>query len=243
MSGFDANAYRIVNSGTGTINQISMQAGHVFTIDDGGADVDAIYIEGVDHVGIRDVQFKDISTGNAVIYVKDSNHVSVEGCGGVLALSANTHFVEIDDDTTCDNWSVIDNVADVNGTGVMVSLIVDATTGNGYIGHNRIADAALALTSMTAANTVALPNTANEAITTLALTGATAVDNITGGKPGQLLAIVWAAAATFNVNDGSGGDGEFHLAGSAHLTGHISPDTLLVMSNGTDWFEISRSVN
>jgi hypothetical protein len=77
----------------------------------------------------------------------------------------------------------------------------------------------------------------------LEITDNTAVTNITAGAVGQRLTIIWAAAATFDVTDAAGGAGQIHLAGGAHLTTWVATDTLALVCDGTDWYEVSRSDN
>ncbi len=77
----------------------------------------------------------------------------------------------------------------------------------------------------------------------LSLTGSTDIDNITGGIAGQEITILWAAAATFNLNDLSGGPGQLNLDGSANYTTAVATDTLTLFSDGTDWYEKCRGEN
>jgi hypothetical protein len=138
ITAWSGNAYRVVNTGTGTINQIHIHGGQVFTVADASAvDVDAIYIEDVDQLAIRDVAFKDITVTNAAIYMKDSTHISVMGCTGDLAFAAGTDFVQIDDDATCNDWHIIGNAVSVNGGGAMVNLIAGAGGGTGLVANNQ----------------------------------------------------------------------------------------------------------
>ncbi len=93
------------------------------------------------------------------------------------------------------------------------------------------------LRSVASANTIAV-TLADVALT---ITGSTDVRNLTGGTAGQKLTLHWAASATFTVDDANTGAGEIHLHGNLDLEGQLAGHTLSLISDGTDWFETSRS--
>ena len=93
------------------------------------------------------------------------------------------------------------------------------------------------LRSLTAATTIAV--TAGD--TALTLTGTTQLEKITGGTEGQRLVIFWAASATFNVRDTAGTPDEINLTSGQTMTSQTAGKCLSLISDGTDWFEISRT--
>ena len=77
----------------------------------------------------------------------------------------------------------------------------------------------------------------------LTITGSNKLDNLTGGSPGHRLVIHWAASATFDIGDAATGAGEIHLSTNVNITDHVANDTLTLISDGTDWYEIARSTS
>jgi hypothetical protein len=236
-----AAGYYFSGSGTGWFSNVSIHGGEVHNISDGGGDTSPIVVSGVDHLVIRDVSFKDISTTGPAMLIGASDSFSVHGCTGATAIAVNTDFIQITDDSTCDDWSIQGNSAELTGTGKMVDITANSGSGQGIVENNRIVGGTPALTSIASATSIALPAELSKHNAVITVTGSTAVENITGGTAGQFLTILWATSATFDVTDAATGAGEIHLG--ATITAHVATDTLTLVSDGTDWYEVSVSVN
>ncbi len=77
--------------------------------------------------------------------------------------------------------------------------------------------------------------------TAIRVSGSNRIDNITGGTAGQHLTIFWGAFSTFGIGHAKTSDGEIHLSAGQDLSGNIDNDILSLMSDGTDWIEVSRA--
>jgi hypothetical protein len=87
-----------------------------------------------------------------------------------------------------------------------------------------------ATASVASAATVTVPAGAEFVL----VTGTTNITALTPGYPGQRVTFIFAGALTFT--DGS----NLHLAGNLVTTGD---DTITLVADATDWYEVSRSVN
>jgi hypothetical protein len=91
------------------------------------------------------------------------------------------------------------------------------------------------LKSVASAATLTLPLDAGDVVS---VTGSTTVTSITAtGMAGRRVTLVWAAAATFDVTDGS------NLKLASSITAHDADDSLTLACDGTNWLECGRSVN
>lgn len=86
----------------------------------------------------------------------------------------------------------------------------------------------------------ATPSVANADVFTVANTGATTITAFDDGVPGQTITLIFSDANT-TVQDASIG-GVIQLAGGANFTGSAN-DVLVLITDGTNWYEVSRSVN
>jgi hypothetical protein len=87
-----------------------------------------------------------------------------------------------------------------------------------------------ATASVASAATVTVPAGAEFVL----ITGTTNITAVTAGYPGQRVTFIFAGALTFT--DGS----NLHLAGNLVTT---ADDTITLVADATDWYEVSRSVN
>jgi hypothetical protein len=87
-----------------------------------------------------------------------------------------------------------------------------------------------ATASVASAATVTVPAGVELAL----ITGTTNITSVTAGFPGQRVTFIFAGVLTFT--DGS----NLHLAGNFVTTGD---DTITLVADATDWYEVARSVN
>ncbi len=74
-------------------------------------------------------------------------------------------------------------------------------------------------------------------INAVEVTAGSAIDTIPVTYPGHIITLLWQAAVT--INDGTG---NCQLAGGANFSGDVR-DTMQLICDGVNWFEISRSNN
>lgn len=84
--------------------------------------------------------------------------------------------------------------------------------------------------SVASAATITLPDTA----TAVTVTGTTGITSVTIAPAGRVVVLLFTA--TLTVTDGS----NLKLAGNFSAT---ADDTLMLLSDGTNWYEVSRSNN
>ena len=76
----------------------------------------------------------------------------------------------------------------------------------------------------------------------MSITGSNAITHLTPAPPGRELTIIWAAGATFDVTDGSGGYGSFNIG--SNVTAHTAGATLSVAADASGiWQQTGREAN
>lgn len=70
------------------------------------------------------------------------------------------------------------------------------------------------------------------------VTGTTTMNNITGGENGQILVLQFGGSLT--VTNNAAGAGKFRLAGAANFSATAN-DTLTLINDGSDWYEVARA--
>ncbi len=120
--------------------------------------------------------------------------------------------------------------------GIENSIVYVKQTGIGVsTGWSALANFMQPARSVSAATSIAVI----ESDRVLFVTGATKVDNLTGGTFGQIVTLIWFVLATFNV-DGTGSGIE--LNGGSDITTATANSTLTLYFNGTNWLEFGRSI-
>lgn len=118
----------------------------------------------------------------------------------------------------------------VDASAAHTDLVWDRLLG-GNMPTNKVISDARGLPPVASAATVTLP--ANSGFVNI--TGTTNINTITAAPAGTRVTLYFGGALT--VNDGTG---NLNLAGNFSTT---NGDTLTLISNGSSWFEIARSVN
>ena len=128
------------------------------------------------------------------------------------------------------NYAATNLGAAGNDFGASNSLV--ATTFSGIIGRTN-----QATTLAAAATTLAVTK---DFVTLTGDGGGNTLATITGGATGQILTILFVDALVTITDDATGNAGTVNL--SAAFTSSAN-DVVTLLSNGTSWFETSRSVN
>lgn len=73
------------------------------------------------------------------------------------------------------------------------------------------------------------------------ISGTTKIDTIASKTEGSIIRLLFGAAA--DLEDASTASGNIKLSGAADWTTIAANDTITLVCDGTDWIELSRSVN
>jgi hypothetical protein len=161
-----------------------------------------------------------IADGTLTLTNAATNRVVVLRSTGAISTSTAT--------TNWNNTGEYARVYQITTAGSVVTAVEDHRAGpvgvHGYIPN-------LALTTIASASTIAIPVGARAA----QISGTTAITNITAtGHAGAIVTLIFQGALTFT--DG----GNLRLNGNFVTTAN---DTITLISDGTNWFEIARAFN
>ncbi len=195
----------------------------------------------------RDVGFRIDANSGTVTYIADSSSFScvfhgVLIDGGIVNISGGGHQGNLGCITINDVASIVlvDNVTFNYANTVGTPIAANVVNANVYVGPNNLylnyPLATIASTvpdpiTINTAGTIALPATGSY----FRISGAGTITTIQGGWVGRILIFQFLTANT--VVDASG---------NLQLAGNLTADnntTLQLIYNGTNWLELSRSVN
>jgi hypothetical protein len=198
--------------------------------------IDGCHIEGLlaNSIGIHIKQSRNV-------HIKDVIYFGSGSTGDLIKITGTEAEVKgyIVENLTASAGSVANAIVDSthNTTIANTASGVNVTRYAAGLEWSRGTMVSMRATDQTSAATV----TANQG-NIIHLTGSTTVDNITTSaeEMGKIL-VVWLGG-NITVRDNSASGGNLFLAGSAGWAGKAD-DTLTLFSTGTNWIELSRSIN
>ena len=181
-----------------------------------------IYLFNMDRLRVQDNRFDNIKTLMPFEHNGSSSHstgidfTDNRIVGSVTTAVSTKHASHTLTNGAADNRANRNKVGNVNIDGAI------------FAGGDRTT-----IPSIASAATLTAPAEAD----VISVTGSTTVTSITASWPGRMLTVLWAAAATFDMTDGS------NLKLASSITAHDADDTVTLRSDGTNWYEIGRAVN
>ena len=234
------------------VNGINVHPGHKGTIS--GNTIDLSSAQGISLIDCQDLAVSgNVVTGSTDKGMRIAGTIDSSFTGNVI--SGNTsHGMQLLDGTAGSLSNVIsgNTIKDNGGTGI-ISGGAEADNyihGNAFFGNTgtnlSIASATTNATenfsdetvpeSVAAAASTTLTTQSNSILITDA--GTTTINTIVASWPGRVVTLLFPLTATV-VGDGTG---NVYLAGTFTASGTHN-DTLTLLCNGTNWYEVSRSAN
>jgi hypothetical protein len=207
----------------------------VLTIHGGTTTIGNSFIEKRNAAALASAATLVLTEGN-IFHVSGTtqiNTIRVNAAGTYVAHDGQTIKLIFDGDASVGDMT--GNVDLRSGTflahaNASLTLVYDSTTARWY----ELARVQQDYASVASSATLTLP-----AGGVISVTGSTTITGISTGSSiaGRQVTLVWASGATFDVTDG----GNLRLNGS--ITTWDSDDTLTLVCDGTNWYEVARTAN
>lgn len=183
----------------------------------------ALSMASITRARVRDNTFDSIGLQNGT----DGKLVAFEYNSGNPSVSSNVEFVG---NRTRGTTTTAVSSKDASHT---MSAATNRYENNDTLALTPTAAHWALFSTVASAGTLTLPTVGEM----FSVTGSTTVTTITASWAGRRVVLVWAASATFDVTDGS------NLKLATSLTTAVADSTLDLICDGTNWYELGRSVN